>query len=139
MQTVNPEKFYAFNSAYGRLWLSADGGKTFSKTAVQFPSVSQAQDGNITAVPNREGDLWICTGTGGLYHSSNSGASAEKVNTVAAAYRLGLGKAMNPGSYPAIYLFGTVNGNLGFFRSDDSSKTWTRLMMIIISSDGYIK
>ena len=124
---VNPDKFYAYNSVYGRLWVSTDGGETFVQTAIQLPSVSNSQDGNVTAVPKREGDLWICTGSGGLYHSTNSGASASKINNVTAAYRLGFGRALNAGGYPAIYLYGTVNGTLGFFRSDDTSETWTRI------------
>ncbi len=124
---VNPEKFYVYNNNYGQLWLSVNGGKSFYKTAIQLPSASQSQDGNVNAVPKREGDIWICTGSGGLYHSINSGASTEKITTVTAAFRLGFGKAMSPGSYPAIYLYGTVNDTLGFFRSDDSSQTWTRI------------
>jgi hypothetical protein len=53
--------------------------------------------------------------------------SAPKVSTVTEAYRLGFGKALNAGGYPAVYLFGTVNGVLGFFRSDNTGASWTRI------------
>lgn len=127
---VNPNKFYIFNGTYyGQFWVSADGGKTFSMGVKNIPSVPsyQSQDGNVTAVPGREGDLWFCCGAGGLYHSVNSGASATRVTSASSAYLLGFGKLAAGASYPAIYLWGIVNGTLGIFRSDDSGATWMRI------------
>lgn len=126
---VNPNKFYAYDGVNGRMWVSTDGGKTFSQGVGGLPGVPSwsTQDGNVTAVPGYEGDLWICCGSSGLYRSINSGVSAPKVSTVTEAYRLGFGKALNAGGYPAVYLFGTVNGVLGFFRSDNTGASWTRI------------
>ena len=126
---VNSNKFYVYASTAGKMWVSTDGGKTFSQGVTGLPTVPDysSADGNITAVPGYDGDLWICCGSSGLYHSINSGASAQKVSTVTEAYRLGFGKSLNAGSYPAVYLFGTVSGVLGFFRSDDAGASWTRI------------
>ena len=126
---INPSKFYAYQGVNGRMWVSTDGGKTFSQGVGGLPTVPsyQAQDGNASAVPGHEGDLWICCGSGGLYRSTNSGGSATKVGTVTAAFRLGFGRALNAGGYPALYLYGTVSGTLGFFRSDDTGASWTRI------------
>jgi hypothetical protein len=126
---VNPNKFYAYNSVAGQMWVSIDRGKTFSLGVGGLPGVPDwsSEDGNVTAVPGYEGDLWICCGDGGLYHSANSGGSASKVSTVTTAFRIGFGKALNAGGYPAIYLFGTVSGVLGFFRSNDAGASWIRI------------
>ena len=124
---ANPKKFYALNSSGGQLWMSTDGGKSFSQGLTGLQGASNSLDGNVTAVPGIEGDLWICTGGGGLYHSTNSGASAPKVSSVTAAYRIGFGRAKIAGGYPAIYLFGTVSGVLGFFLSNDAGASWTRI------------
>jgi hypothetical protein len=126
---VNPNKFYAYNSVAGQIWVSIDGGKTFSQGVGGLPGVPDwsLEDGNVTAVLGYEGDLWICCGDGGLYRSTNSGVSAIKVGTVSAAYRIGFGKALNVSGYPAVYLFGTVNGTLGFFRSNDAGASWIRI------------
>jgi hypothetical protein len=126
---INPNKFYVYASTAGKMWLSTDGGKTFIQGVTGLPTVPDysSADGNITAVPGYEGNLWICCGSGGLYRSANSGGSVAKVSTVTAAYRIGFGKALIVGSYPAIYLFGTVGGVLGFFRSDDIGASWTRI------------
>ncbi len=124
---VNPNKFYAYAGGSGQLWVSTDGGKTFNSGVTGLPAVSQSQDGNVSAAPGYEGELMICCGSGGLYQSINSGMSATKMSSVSAAYRLGFGKAKDAGGYPAIYLYGNVSGVLGFFRSDDSGATWTRI------------
>ncbi len=123
---VNPNKFYAYAGTLGKMWISTDGGKTFNQGLTGLPTWSQT-DGNTVAVPGHEGDLWICCGTGGLYHSINSGTSATKISFVTEAYRIGFGKAQTVGGYPAIYLYGTVSGVLGFFRSDDGGTSWTRI------------
>ena len=126
---VNPKKFYAYDGVNGQMWVSTDGGKIFSQGVGGLPTVPSwlPQDGNVTALPGYEGDLWICCGSSGLYRSTNSGVSKTKINGVTAAYRLGFGRPLNAGDFPAVYLFGTVNGKLGFFRSNDTGATWTRI------------
>jgi hypothetical protein len=46
---------------------------------------------------------------------------------VSEAYRLGLGRAAQPGGPPAVYLQGVVGGALGLYRSDDACLSWTRI------------
>jgi hypothetical protein len=122
---VNPNKFYAYVGGTGQMWVSADGGRIFNLSVTGLPPVTQSEDGSVSAVPGYEGQMLICCGSGGLYRSLNSGASATKLNSVTAAYHVGFGKAANGESYPAIYLYGIVNGALGFFRSDDAGVSWT--------------
>ncbi|MGA3286959.1 MAG: endoglucanase [Bacteroidota bacterium] len=126
---VNPNKFYAYNGADGQLWVSTDKGRTFTKGLHGLPIWTKwsPQDANVTAVPGFEGDLWICCASGGLYRSTNSGTSAERITFVTEAYRIGFGKSLNAGGYLAIYLYGIVDNSLGFFRSDDAGASWTRI------------
>nr|6P2M_A Chain A, Type 3a cellulose-binding domain protein [Caldicellulosiruptor acetigenus 6A] len=126
---VNSNKFYAYDPVNGKLWVSTNGGVSFTQMSTSYPTLPswQAYNGSVNAVFGREGDIWITCGAGGLYHSTNSGASATKVNSVQEAYSIGFGKAKTSGGYPAIYLHGIVNGVLGIFRSDDGGSTWTRI------------
>jgi photosystem II stability/assembly factor-like uncharacterized protein len=127
---VNPNKFYAYNGADGQLWVSTDKGRTFAKGLHGLPIWTKwsPQDANVTAVPGFEGDLWICCAAGGLYRSTNSGNSAERITSVTEAYRIGFGKTSNVNTnYPTIFLYGTVNSTLGLFRSDDIGKSWIRI------------
>ena len=128
---VNPTKFYALSSLDGKVWTSTDGGKSFSVGATGLP-VAGTDVSMLAAVPGLEGALFICCGEGGLYRSGNSGHSATKISAVTAAYRVGFGRPLVDGNYPALYLHGTVNGQLGLFRSDDIGASWTR-----INDDGH--
>ncbi len=122
---VNPDKFYAY-LPYGQLWVSKDGGRTFNRTLAGLPSTS-GQDGNVNSVPGREGDIWICCGSGGLCRSQNSGSSYSTLASVKSAYLLGFGRSAVAGGYPAIYLWGVVRDTLGIFRSIDTGATWSRI------------
>jgi len=131
---VDPNLFYAYDGASGRMWVSTDGGKSFAKGVTGLPIVSssQSEDGNAEPVPGVAGDVWICCGSGGLYHSTTSGASASKIGSATAAYRIGFGRSSTAGGYPTIYLCGIVNGALGLYRFDDGGSSWTR-----INDDGH--
>ncbi|GAA4097405.1 xyloglucanase [Actinomadura miaoliensis] len=117
---VNPRKFYAFSG--GRFYVSTNGGQSFTATAASgLPSSAK-----FKAVPGREGDIWLA-GDGGLFHSTDSGASFTKVSAVTKAVNVGFGKAAPGRSYQALYLVGTVGGVTGVFRSDDTGATWVRV------------
>ncbi len=123
---VNPNIFYAYIAYYGELWRSTDGGRTFGKALSGISGVGSWDQ--LAAVPGHEGDLWICGDAAGLYHYLiNSGTGPTQVSSVSAAYLMGFGKSATRGGYPAIYLWGTVGGQLGIFQSTDSGSTWARI------------
>lgn len=124
---VNSNKFYYYHPVNGRLWYSANGGQTFTQSGTVYPALPdyQSYNGSANAVFGREGDVWITTGPGGLYRSTDSGVTGVKINSVTEAYIIGFGRAS--GSYPAIYLHGVVSGVIGIFRSDDTGATWSQI------------
>ncbi len=136
----NAQKFYLFNLQNAALYLSTDGGQTFT----QQPSLSGNTPTSFVVSPAAEGDLWITTYSG-LYHSTNSGASFTAVlNSSNPTYALGFGMAASGQTYPALYLIGTLasdttctspnNVNQGFttatnciYRSTDGGQTFLRV------------
>jgi hypothetical protein len=126
----NPGKFYAYLYAgsVGTVYASSDSGKTF---ATATNGVSFKARGHLVAAFGREGDLWLVTNDT-LYHSSSSGENFAAVSGVKNAYALGFGSAATAGSYPAIYLYGTVGSTTGLYRSDDQALTFT-----LISDDAH--
>ena len=54
-------------------------------------------------------------------------SSFVRVKTIGEVYALGFGRAAPGRSYPAIYVAGKIGSVQGFFRSDDTGKTWTRI------------
>jgi photosystem II stability/assembly factor-like uncharacterized protein len=127
--TVNPAKFYAFNGDEGVLYVSSDSGLSFARTASGMPVQKDNGWGaaNTAVAPGIEGDVWITSGWGGLYRTTDSGRTINKVETVDEAFRIGFGKAAPSGAYPAIYIWGIINGTTGFFRSDDAGAAWARI------------
>ena len=120
---VNAAKFYLYDPANGRVYVSTDGGGSFAQAATGLPTGGDP----LRAVFGQEGHLWLPTWGNGLYRSTNSGTSFAKITGVQEAYRIGFGKAATGQAYPAIFLWGKIGGVTGFFRSDDESATWTRI------------
>jgi hypothetical protein len=126
---VNSNKFYQFDYPNGKVYVSTDGGASFTVGATGLPAVPgySPDDADLQAVFGKEGHLWAATGAGGLYYSTDSGMSFTKVSAVTTAYSVGFGKAASAGGYPAVYLNGIVDGSLGIFRSDDQGASWVQI------------
>ena len=125
---VNPNKFYA--RAGSSLYVSIDGGATFSAPAADS-GVTLPRGGLVRPVFGREGDVWLSGG--GLFHSTDSGATITQITTVASANAVGFGLGANCSAYPVVYVAGTVlvpgasAAVPGVFRSDDKGMTWQRI------------
>ncbi|MFZ6029201.1 MAG: cellulose binding domain-containing protein [Chloroflexota bacterium] len=128
---VNPSKFYAFSD--GSFYVSSNKGASFTATVTGLTS-----SGKMKAVPGREGDIWLAISTtengapvaaAGLYHSTDSGASFTRVlpANITFAEAVGFGMAAPGQSYMAIYIFGTVDGVKGVYRSDDAGASWVMI------------
>ncbi len=119
---VDSRKFYAFDSASGKLHVSKDGGVSFSQGATL-----KATRGHLKATFGKEGELWLAQYGDGLFHSTDSGATFAKIASVQEGDAIGFGKAAPGANYPALYLAGKVEGVSGVFRSDDRGVSWTRI------------
>ena len=113
-------KFYGF--ANGTFYVSVNGGANFTAAATGLPP-----DSKFKAVPGREGDIWLAGGEGGLWRSTNSGASFTEVTSVEEADTIGFGMAAPGQSYMALYSSAQVNGVRGIFRSTDAGASWVRI------------
>ncbi|MGW8397156.1 RICIN domain-containing protein [Streptomyces lydicus] len=113
------QSFYSL--AGGTLYVSTDGGATFTARATHLP------DGRLAAVPGIAGDLWIAGSAKGLLHSTDGGRTFTTLKAVQSASALGFGKAAPGASYQALYLIGTVKDVTGVFRSTDKGATWLRV------------
>lgn len=120
---VNADKFYVYNRSTGSLLVSTNRGVSFSTAG--SPGIGGS--GIIRAVPGTEGHLWVPLNNGGLSRSINSGQSFSKVSNVSYCEAVGLGKAISGSTYPAIYIWGTVDNITGLHRSTDEGLSWVRI------------
>lgn len=137
---VNPKVFYSLSLFEGKLFISRDGGVSFTEQKLALPDglpkpASRANErgddrggqDQVYATPGREGDLWVAA-FNGLYHSKqNTGSGFARTPGVEELHAFGFGKEAPGASDPALYLVGTVNGQRGFFRSIDAGLTWVRI------------
>ena len=125
-QVIN-EKFYTYETATGKFYVSINGGSTFETTTGTLPT-----GGNkiIRAVPGIEGDVWVAGSSNGLYRTTDSGASFAKIASVTQCTSVGFGKAAADKSFPTIYMWGKVTGGVSYnalYRSADQGATWLRI------------
>lgn len=151
----NPLKFYAVDMRHRRLYRSEDGGRTFTSDSLLLDGykplpwdVNRRQNrgderggqDRLYAVPGQEGVMWLAAWDGLYQIRLTDDASATPVSQSRDGQRcltptpmsqvkqitaFGLGKGLTA-ECPSLYLIGTVNGQYGFWRSDDGAKGWIR-------------
>jgi hypothetical protein len=132
---VNPDVFYAFNSG---VYKSTDKGKSFVK--VGGATFSWTTDMQVS--PGREGHVWVAgyawdgINGGFLAKSIDGGKSFVNIDPqsdsiytqkIQHCEAIGFGKEAPGQSYPAIYIYGTINNVKGIWQSIDEAKTWVRI------------
>lgn len=126
---VNPNYFYIYNPTNGQMLRSSNKGVSFSVAGT--PGGTTAfhpwEATLIRTVPDHEGHLWVPLKNNGLKYSINHGATYTTVSNVTYCKSVGIGKTMSGAGYPTIFIWGTVSGVTGLFRSTDQGDTWLRL------------
>ncbi|MDG5816351.1 hypothetical protein QA601_14745 [Chitinispirillales bacterium ANBcel5] len=132
---VNPGVFYAFG---GEVYRSEDAGVTFN--AVSDRNFSWTNDMQLT--PGKEGHVWVVgyawdgINGGFLARSTDGGETFINVDPqqdssytqrVQHAEAVGFGKAALGAEYPAIYMYGTIDGVKGVWQSIDEARSWERI------------
>ncbi|WP_167957700.1 beta propeller repeat protein [Anaerosporobacter faecicola] len=133
---VNPDLFYGFGEA-SQFYVSVDGGVTFyqKKTPANFPEVILSgfdcnNHAEIRVEADKEGVIWMALGEYGLWKVQYDKETQEFVaiqitepgNQVKCQ---GMGLGLH--GEKAIYMSGILNGEYGFFVTEDEGKTYCKL------------
>jgi xyloglucan-specific exo-beta-1,4-glucanase len=126
---VNSNYFYIYHPSTGQLFRSSNKGVSFSVAGTPGASTANHpwESALARTVPGLEGHIWIPLGRNGLKYSTNAGAAYTTVANVTYCKAIGIGKAMSGANYPTVFIWGTVSGVTGLFRSTDQGATWLRL------------
>lgn len=120
---VNADLFYGYVPSTGAFYRSDDKGTSFTQTA----SLGTGSFKIARAVPGFEGHVWVPLTNNGLARSTDAGDSFSSINSVSYCEAVGFGKAAAGQSHPTVFIFGTVGGVTGVFRSTDVGATWVRV------------
>jgi len=118
---VDRLRFYAYQD--GAFMTSVDGGKSFAPTA-RLPA---GGSNVVVAVPGRTGDVWVPLKDGGLSRSVDGGRTFALLPDVNYGGAVGFGKAAPGAADPAVYIWGTLKGQRGVYRSLDAGGNWARI------------
>ncbi len=120
---VDSNRLYLWNKDARTLLTSTNAGAAFAVTTSALPSTLE----QIRAVPGKTTNLWARANTDGMYVSTNGGSAWSKLSSVSAVYQFDFGRAAPGATHPAVFIWGTVGGVVGFYRSDNAGTSWTRI------------
>ena len=111
----------------GSFYRSQDGGATWAQVSSNVLPAYYAT--NLVALPGASGDLWLSFNSvpapdqakSGLWHSTDGGVTWTQVANFSDVNSFGFGKAAVGQSGPALYVYGTNNGQRGLYISDDAT------------------
>lgn len=127
----DPERFYAV--AEGTFYVSTDGGESFTASEAGGLPTGDVKFGSV---PGEEGEIFLAGSEDdeeenpspyGMWHSTDGGATFERVAGLEEADTVGFGAPAPGRSYPAIYTSAKADGVRGLFRSDDAGSSWVRI------------
>ncbi|WP_126971714.1 cellulase [Xanthomonas sp. BRIP62411] len=124
---VDAQRWYAVDTASGRLFESRDGAASFRDTGAQVgsPARDERARPQLRPDPWRAGVVYLASPTLGVMRWQ--GGRLQTLSKPDQARSLGIGKALHAGAPPALYLAGRVDGVDGVFRSDDEGAQWLRI------------
>jgi photosystem II stability/assembly factor-like uncharacterized protein len=131
---VDPQRFFALDFTTSQMYASNDNGATFVRidsTGLPADIQSDAPTWHEAAWPliatlGRSGDLFLVSKRG-LFHSTNRGASFERIETDLKIDAMSFGNAPPGKDYPALFAIGTRGDLKAIWRADDIGKTWIRV------------
>ncbi|PPT96222.1 cellulase [Xanthomonas arboricola pv. arracaciae] len=124
---VDARRWYAVDTASGRLYESRDGAANFHDTGAQAgnPARDERARPQLRPDPWRAGVVYLASPALGVMRWQDG--RLQTLSRPDEARSLGIGKALRDGAPPALYLAGRVDGVDGVFRSDDEGAHWLRI------------
>ncbi len=118
--------YYVLDRGSMSILASSDGGANFKVVLKGIPAIEGRARALLAEAPGRARDLWLAAPSG-LMRSKSEGEPMAKLPGIDTAWLVGFGAPAHRRGYPAIYLWGRVNGQEGLWRSDDEAHSWIRI------------
>jgi len=121
---VNPLKFYIY--AAGQISVSEDGGANWSNRSV-IPGYKFGYHVTLKPLPNNDGEVWVSSDWGGLWRSTDSGRTWNKLAKIDRSVLFSFGAHKDGSSVPALYVMGRIDAKDGILASFDLGSTWQNI------------
>ncbi len=126
---LDSSRFYLLLN--GRFFRSEDGGRHFSHVAklptLPFDPRAGHPGPSIKTQPGQAGSVFACIQQQGLWHSSDAGTTFRRLSAVSHCEIFALGMPAPGGPSATLFVYGSVNGSEGIFRSVDAGATFFRI------------
>ncbi|WP_407353130.1 cellulase [Luteimonas sp. R10] len=122
---VDAARWYGFDPASGRFYVSDGGGAGFKEAARATGEAGERARPQLRPAPGHAGLVYVAASRHGLLRW-NAGR-LERLPDVGDARAIGLGKPKDGSETPTLFLFGEVRGEFGLYRSDDDGRRWLRI------------
>ncbi|MGB8601858.1 MAG: hypothetical protein WCD42_06645, partial [Rhizomicrobium sp.] len=126
--------FYGADYVAGAFFISHDGAASFTPLEAKgLPSdirlakpLNREAPAPLIATPDKAGDLWFIA-QGRLFHSTDSGATFNRVENDLNLFTFDFGKAAPGKTGWTLYALGRKGDEFAIWQSLDQGKSWTRL------------
>jgi len=120
---VDGKKFYI--CADQGFYTSSDGGATWQLTNNTLPYSGAAKV--VKAAPGIKWEVWVGYKNGGLYRSSDAGKTFTPIMKLTSLINFAFGKPAPGSNCPTVFVYASIDGERGVFRSDDMGNSWVRI------------
>jgi hypothetical protein len=122
--------FYVHDRPNGVIFVSVDGGRSFSPNVEGLPKLQGWQSAQLVCAPGLVRDLWLAL-PDVLAHIPGADKPMKVIRTVVEPWLVAVGKAADEAAYHSLYVWGKVKVGSkvseGLFRSDDVGTTFIRI------------
>jgi photosystem II stability/assembly factor-like uncharacterized protein len=127
---VNPNRFYAFDTATHRIFFSDNAAASFAPREMSPELEELSADDHdgcaLAATTGKQDDLWLVANRQ-LFHSTDGGKSFSKIDGGLLVEMIGFGKPPPGADYPSLFAVGSMQQTKAIWRSDDQGKSWLRV------------
>ena len=124
--------FYIYDWAEGHVFRSKDGGQSWQRFTSVLPKWTY--HGRLKSVHKHANHLWFAPGRqesvrsiGPLMRSIDGGKTWTSLRTTDEVLNVAFGKGTKDTDYPSVFIQGRVDGDFGYFMSNDEGKTWLKI------------
>lgn len=110
----------------GELYSSMNGISWEQMGRIPVPRL-QDRFQNIVPCPGSPGEVWVCLGKDGLWKTTDSGTSFQRVENFENARLICWGAPAPDSHMPTAFVFGVKQGKWGIYRSVDMGKNWIKI------------